>query len=210
MTNNIAREVEKLADDFGIDKKRSIGDVAHELGVEPHVIRFWEEQFPQIKPEIGKGGRRYYYNKQLKVLKRIKKFLHDEGYTIAGLQKLLKKRKHDSYKEEDLDIIMVGGIRNAERDIDDFIDAANGVESADEGLTSEVKLAVKNVSDSSSDRESINDDSVYAVSTSNIGRATNINKASESSLAKEQRDEISSLFKNITKNLGDLKMLLRS
>ena len=212
MTNNIAREVEKLADDFGIDKKRSIGDVAHELGVEPHVIRFWEEQFPQIKPEIGKGGRRYYYNKQLKVLKRIKKFLHEEGYTIAGLQKLLKRRKHDSYKEEDLDIIMVGGIRNAERDIDDFIEAANGVEGSSEGLASEVKLAAKNVGDSSSEHGNGGDVAVAerSAQASNIGHGANINKASDTFLAKEQRDEISSLFKNITKNLGDLKMLLRS
>ncbi len=106
MPNDIAREVEKLADDLGIDRKRSIGEVAKELKLETHVIRFWEEKFPQIKPDIGAGKRRYYYNKQLKVLKRIKQFLYEEGYTIAGLQKLLKKRKHDGYKEEDLDIIL--------------------------------------------------------------------------------------------------------
>ena len=106
MLQNIAREVQKLADDLGVDRKRSIGEVAKELKVETHVIRFWEENFPQIKPEIGVGKRRYYYNKQLKILKRIKKFLYEEGYTVAGLQKLLKKRKHDDRKEEDLDIIL--------------------------------------------------------------------------------------------------------
>jgi DNA-binding transcriptional MerR regulator len=90
MLHNIAREVQKLADDLGVDRKRSIGEVAKELKVETHVIRFWEENFPQIKPEIGAGKRRYYYNKQLKILKRIKKFLYEEGYTVAGLQKLLK------------------------------------------------------------------------------------------------------------------------
>lgn len=107
MPNNIAREIEKLADDLGIDRKRSIGEVAKELKLETHVIRFWEEKFPQIKPAIGAGKRRYYYNKQLKVLKRIKQFLYEEGYTIAGLQKLLKKRKDDSgHREEDLDTIL--------------------------------------------------------------------------------------------------------
>jgi DNA-binding transcriptional MerR regulator len=105
MPNDIAREIEKLADDLGVDRKRSIGDVAKELNIETHIIRFWEEKFPQIKPEIGAGKRRYYYNKQLKVIKRIKKFLYEDGYTINGLQKLLKKRKADAYKEEDLDII---------------------------------------------------------------------------------------------------------
>jgi len=106
MLQNIAREVQKLADDLGVDRKRSIGEVAKELKVETHVIRFWEENFPQIKPEIGAGKRRYYYNKQLKILKRIKNFLYEEGYTVAGLQKLLKKRKYDDHKEEDLDIIL--------------------------------------------------------------------------------------------------------
>jgi len=195
MTNDIAREVEKLADDFGVDKKRSIGEVAHELGVEPHVIRFWEEQFSQIKPEIGKGNRRYYYNKQLKVLKRIKKFLHDDGYTIVGLQKLLKKRKQDSYKEEDLDIIMISGddFGPAERDINDFIDVIGDIENnvVDDDLCGEIKIPNANL-------------------VANAGLITNINKASESSIIKEGRDEISSLLKNITKNIGDLKMLLRS
>jgi DNA-binding transcriptional MerR regulator len=125
MPHNIAREIEKLADDLGVDRKRSIGEVAKELKVETHIIRFWEEKFPQIQPEIGAGKRRYYYNKQLKVLKRIKKFLYDDGYTIGGLQKLLKQRKHDDYKEEDLDIIANSSsnisVTNT-RDIDDFID----------------------------------------------------------------------------------------
>lgn len=106
MTEDIAHEVEKLADELGIDRKKSIGEVAKELKVETHVIRFWEEHFPQIRPEIGVGKRRYYYNRQLKILKRIKRFLYEEGYTVAGLQKLLKRRKQDDYKEEDLDIIV--------------------------------------------------------------------------------------------------------
>ncbi len=124
MNNDIARELEKLADELGEDRKRSIGDVAKELKVETHVIRFWEEKFPQIRPEIGAGKRRYYYNKQLRVLKRIKQFLYEEGYTIAGLQKLLKKRKHNEYKDEDLDLILSAEIaRNSQDnfDLDDFI-----------------------------------------------------------------------------------------
>ena len=127
MQNDIARELEKLADDLNADRKRSIGDVAKELKVETHVIRFWEEKFPQIKPEIGAGKRRYYYNKQLKVLKKIKQFLYEEGYTIAGLQKLLKKRKHNDYRDEDLDLILSAELLELKRntqenfDLDDFI-----------------------------------------------------------------------------------------
>lgn len=122
MIHDIAKEIEKLADDLGIDRRRSIGEVAKELKVETHIIRFWEEKFPQIKPEIGDGKRRYYYNKQLKILKRIKKFLYEDGYTISGLQKLLKQRKRDNYKEEDLDIIISSNEGSAKLEIDDFID----------------------------------------------------------------------------------------
>jgi len=105
MVKDIAKEVERIAEELGVDRKRSIGEVAHELKVKSHVIRFWEDNFSQIKPEIGAGGRRYYYNKQLKILRRIKKFLYEEGYTIAGLKKLLSGKKHED-KEEDLQILM--------------------------------------------------------------------------------------------------------
>lgn len=129
MSDNIALEVEKLADSLAVDRKRSIGEIAKELKVETHVIRFWEENFPQIKPEIGVGKRRYYYNKQLRILKRIKKFLHEDGYTIAGLQKLLKKRKKDAYKEEDLSVITgkQPTTSKAEIGVEDFIHSEHKV-----------------------------------------------------------------------------------
>jgi DNA-binding transcriptional MerR regulator len=97
-----------MPDESEIDRKRSIGEVAKELGVKTHVIRFWEENFPQVKPEIGPGGRRYYRNQQFQILEKIKKFLYEDGYTIAGLQKLLKKHGEEQKdrEEEDLHIIL--------------------------------------------------------------------------------------------------------
>ena len=89
-----------------MDKKRSIGDAAKEIGLETHVIRFWESKFPQIKPKIGKGDRRYYFDKEIAVLAKIKSLLHDEGYSIAGLQKLLKKRKKSDLKEQNLEFLL--------------------------------------------------------------------------------------------------------
>lgn len=73
-----------------IDKKRSIGDASIELGVPEHVIRFWETQFGNcIKPTIGNGRRRYYYNNDIKILSTIKEYLYEKGYTIKGLKKLI-------------------------------------------------------------------------------------------------------------------------
>lgn len=88
-----------------IDKKRSIGEAAKELGLGTHVIRFWESKFPQIKPQIGKGDRRYYFDKEMAVLAKIKSLLYDEGYSISGLQKLLKKRKESDLKEQNLEFL---------------------------------------------------------------------------------------------------------
>ena len=57
-----------------IDKKRSIGLASKELGVDTHTLRFWEKEFPQIKPDIGKGGRRYYFDKDIQNIEKIKYF----------------------------------------------------------------------------------------------------------------------------------------
>lgn len=76
-----------------IDKRRSIGAASKELGLDSYVLRFWEKEFPQIKPDIGRGARRYYYDKDIENIKKIKYFLYDAGYTIKGLQNLLANNK---------------------------------------------------------------------------------------------------------------------
>jgi DNA-binding transcriptional MerR regulator len=148
MINDIAREVEKLSEELGVDRKRSIGEAAKELKVEPHVIRFWEENFEQIKPEIGAGKRRYYYNKQLKILKKIKKFLYEDGYTVAGLQKLLTQRKQDAHKEEDLDVIIKSVEKKEVRkiEIDDFLDSEMRIKTGEEvmGQAIDPQAKIKN------------------------------------------------------------------
>ena len=69
---------------------RTISEVADELAVPQHVLRFWETKFTQIKPLKRGGGRRYYRPEDVALLKRIYHLLYTEGYTIKGVQKLLK------------------------------------------------------------------------------------------------------------------------
>ena len=69
---------------------RTISEVADELGLPQHVLRFWETKFPDIKPMKRGGGRRYYRPEDVDILRRIRSLLHDEGYTIKGAQKLLR------------------------------------------------------------------------------------------------------------------------
>lgn len=69
---------------------RTISEVAEELGVQQHVLRFWETKFTQVKPLKRGGGRRYYRPEDVALLKKIHTLLYAEGYTIKGVQKLLK------------------------------------------------------------------------------------------------------------------------
>jgi len=72
------------------DAFRTISEVADDLDLPQHVLRFWETRFPQIKPMKRGGGRRYYRPDDVDLLKGIRHLLYDHGYTIKGVQKLLK------------------------------------------------------------------------------------------------------------------------
>lgn len=98
------------------DKKRSIGQASKEIGVQEHVVRYWETQFSDyIKPTIGSGNRRYFFDKDIKVLQFIKHHLHDKGYTIKGLQNLLKTENidlSDNIKNEEISKTNQNNINN--------------------------------------------------------------------------------------------------
>jgi DNA-binding transcriptional MerR regulator len=69
---------------------RTISEVASELAVPQHVLRFWESKFSQIRPLKRGGGRRYYRPEDIVTLKRIKSLLYEDGMTIRGVQKILR------------------------------------------------------------------------------------------------------------------------
>ncbi len=71
---------------------KTISEVADELDVQQHVLRFWETKFSQIRPLKRGGGRRYYRPEDMELLKRIHTLLYTEGYTIKGVQKLLREK----------------------------------------------------------------------------------------------------------------------
>ena len=68
---------------------KSIGEVAKEITINAHTLRFWEKEFKQIKPKLLSGNRRYYSEKDINLLKLIYELLKNQGYTIAGAKKLL-------------------------------------------------------------------------------------------------------------------------
>ena len=73
------------------DAFRTISEVADDLDIPQHVLRFWETRFTQIKPMKRSGGRRYYRRDDIDLLKGIRRLLYGEGYTIRGVQRILKE-----------------------------------------------------------------------------------------------------------------------
>ncbi|MBM3534341.1 MAG: MerR family transcriptional regulator [Alphaproteobacteria bacterium] len=71
---------------------RTISEVAEDLDVPSHVLRFWETKFSQIRPLKRGGGRRYYRPEDVELLRRIRQLLYRDGYTIKGVQRLLRDR----------------------------------------------------------------------------------------------------------------------
>ena len=78
---------------------RTIREVATELNIPQHVLRFWESKFSQVTPTRRSGGRRYYRPADIKILRHIRSLLYDDGYTIKGVQKLLKKGNQNFKKQ---------------------------------------------------------------------------------------------------------------
>lgn len=91
----VAGEDAQLSLRFGTKSPRAfrtIAEVAEELAVPQHVLRFWESKFPQVRPLKRRGGRRYYRPEDVLLLRRIQGLLYGEGYTIRGAQKLLREK----------------------------------------------------------------------------------------------------------------------
>ena len=77
---------------------RTISEVADDLGIQKHVLRFWEVKFNQIRPMKRGGGRRYYRPEDMELLRGIRQLLHRDGYTIKGVQKILREQGVEAVK----------------------------------------------------------------------------------------------------------------
>jgi len=74
------------------DAFRTIGELSAELGVAQHILRYWETKFPQLRPLQRAGNRRYYRPADVALARRIHRLLNEEGYTVKGVQKLLRTK----------------------------------------------------------------------------------------------------------------------
>lgn len=67
----------------------TIGEVSELCGVKPHVLRYWEQEFPQLKPVKRRGNRRYYQRQDVLIIRQIRNLLYDQGFTIGGARQQL-------------------------------------------------------------------------------------------------------------------------
>ena len=74
------------------DAFRTIGELSAELGIQQHILRYWETRFPQLRPLQRAGNRRYYRPSDAALVRRIHSLLNEQGYTIRGVQKLLSQK----------------------------------------------------------------------------------------------------------------------
>jgi DNA-binding transcriptional MerR regulator len=112
----VGRRVEKSAGAF-----RTISEVADELEVPQHVLRFWETKFPQVRPLKRGGGRRYYRPEDVELLRQIRSLLYHEGYTIKGVQRLMRegalKERVEALEGETMDLSHLGEAERRRREI---------------------------------------------------------------------------------------------
>jgi len=93
----------------GPEAFRTISEAATEVGVAQHVLRFWETKFSFIRPMKRAGGRRFYRPHDLAVLRGVRRLLHEEGYTIVGVQKLHRERGISRFLEAGVHVAAICG-----------------------------------------------------------------------------------------------------
>jgi DNA-binding transcriptional MerR regulator len=86
----------------------TIGEVSELCGVKPHVLRYWEQEFTQLKPVKRRGNRRYYQHHEVLLIRRIRELLYEQGFTISGARNRLDGRFGDSAEAEVLELADAG------------------------------------------------------------------------------------------------------
>jgi DNA-binding transcriptional MerR regulator len=139
------------------DAFRTISEVAEELDIPQHVLRFWETRFAQIKPMKRSGGRRYYRPDDVDLLRGIRRLLYGEGYTIRGVQRILKEHGIKSVQRLSDSSVAAsfGAIEEAvgRSILDDDLDAGPGIDVDDDDYEETPPAAAAGVTDTDTEPE---------------------------------------------------------
>jgi DNA-binding transcriptional MerR regulator len=117
----------------------TIGEVGDLCGVKPHVLRYWEQEFTQLRPMKRRGNRRYYQHHEVLMIRRIRDLLYDQGFTISGARNKMQELLQSERDKKRCGEVMLDGldvIEMNDTDMDDFDDApfSDFVDSSNEQL----------------------------------------------------------------------------
>ena len=111
----------------------TIGEVSDLCGVKPHVLRYWEQEFTQLRPMKRRGNRRYYQHHEVLMIRRIRDLLYDQGFTISGARNKLQELVQLERDKRRAGEVMLEGVEVIEVEdstLDDFEDSAPPIEEA--------------------------------------------------------------------------------
>ena len=99
----------------------TIGEVSELCAVKPHVLRYWEQEFPQLKPVKRRGNRRYYQRQDVLTIRQIRALLYDQGFTIGGARQKMAGEETEAHGQGDADIEYQAVIAKMLRELEDIL-----------------------------------------------------------------------------------------
>ena len=98
----------------------TIGEVGDLCGVKPHVLRYWEQEFTQLRPMKRRGNRRYYQHHEVLMIRRIRDLLYDQGFTISGARNKMQELLHTEREKKRNGEVLLDGVEVIEIDAEDL------------------------------------------------------------------------------------------
>src|SRR6201989_996705 len=121
----------------------TIGEVSDLCGVKPHVLRYWEQEFTQLRPMKRRGNRRYYQHHEVLMIRRIRDLLYDQGFTISGARNKLQELVQVERDKRRAGEVMLEGVEDIEVDDSNFGDFEDSVPPEERDLFSQKILLVR-------------------------------------------------------------------
>ena len=115
----------------------TIGEVSELCGVKPHVLRYWEQEFTQLRPMKRRGSRRYYQHHEVLMIRRIRDLLYDQGFTISGARNKLQEIVQNERDKRRAGEVMLEGVEVIEVDDSSFGDFENSQPHEDNDVASQ-------------------------------------------------------------------------
>jgi DNA-binding transcriptional MerR regulator len=138
--------VEKALPSIPAKRYFTIGEVSDLCGVKPHVLRYWEQEFTQLRPMKRRGNRRYYQHHEVLMIRRIRDLLYDQGFTISGARNKLQELVQLERDKRRAGEVMLDGVEVIEVEdstLEDFEDSVPPTEDAAAAAVSEKLLLVR-------------------------------------------------------------------